>query len=163
VPEPVERHLADDGDGGAVEQLGDVRPHEGGAHDDGPIGVHDELGPAAGVVGGERSARHRGEVVLGRPHFDPALAGGRLGQPETGDLRVGEDDLRHGSGVGARGEAAPRRRVVRLPLRARDDDLPTRPGLVLALVGEQHPAGDVTCPPPVDTARAAGGHSRRSC
>jgi hypothetical protein len=46
VPQPVERHLPDDGDGRAVEQLGDVGPDEGRAHHDGPVGVDHELGPA---------------------------------------------------------------------------------------------------------------------
>jgi hypothetical protein len=81
--------------------------------------------------------------VLRRPDLEPALARGRLGQPDARDLRVAEDDLRDGGVVGARGEPAPRRRLRRLPLGAGRDDLAARARLVLALVGEQHPSRHV--------------------
>lgn len=46
MPQGVERDLADDGDGGGVEEFPDTRAHERRTHYDLGVGVHDQLGGA---------------------------------------------------------------------------------------------------------------------
>ena len=89
----------------------------------------------------------------------PGVARLRLGQPDRGDLRVGEHHLRHGRVVGRRDVLAPRRRVHRPARGPRADRRADDPRVVLALVGQRRPAGDVARrvqPLPVDTLHQPG-------
>ena len=116
-----------------------------------PIGdaaglVDDEVRLAGVAVGLERRRRRPQPRSYSTTRTSkPCSRASRLGQPDRADLRVGEHDLRH----------HPRRRrrrgtcvsvAMRLlvdPLRARHDHVGADAGLVLALVGQRHPAVDV--------------------
>ena len=64
VPEPVERHLADDRDGRGLEQLADVRPDEGDAEDDLALLVDDHPGRSLVAVGADARAGDLADLVV---------------------------------------------------------------------------------------------------
>ena len=90
----------------------DIRPDEGDAEEHLAVLVDDHARLARVVVGLDASprrpstgrSRRRG---CGSPAFSAAAGG----QPDRGDLRVGEGDLRHRGVVGGRDVGAPRRVV----------------------------------------------------
>jgi hypothetical protein len=87
---------------------------------------------ATDVLADQRGAGDGGDGYGHDLDVDARVMGLRLGATDRGDLRVGEHDLRDGAVVG------PRR-----PVLARQD-VTDEPRLVLALMGEQRPAVDVT-------------------
>jgi hypothetical protein len=102
--------------------------------------------PAPRAGGDEGAAGDRARVVADDLDVEAGVPGLLLDEADGGDLGVGEDDLRHGGGVGAGGAVLA------------GDEVADQTGLVLALVGQQrsavHVAGGVQ-PPAVD-----GGHAQ---
>ena len=101
MPQALERDLGNDGDRGGVDELGDLGAGDRGADDHAAVGVDDQPRRPGGVAAVEGAAG----VARGRDVDDldvEALLGGDLrGDPDGGDLRVGEDDARAGGPVGA--------------------------------------------------------------
>jgi hypothetical protein len=140
VPEPVQRHLADQRDGRAVQQVRDLRSHERRADDHPTRRIDDDRGAPGIAVALQRAAGHMGEVVRRHLHVEPTRPCLRLGEPDRAGLRVGEHDLGHGVVIRRRPQCRP---VVGLALGAGRDDIPADAALVLAHVRQQRAAVDV--------------------
>ena len=105
VPEPVQRHFANDGDGGGMQQLGHVRASEGGAQQHLAVLVDHQLGPALIAFGVQRGSGHldgqfhggHPEAVLFRLPHGPAY----IGQFRIGEHHVGHRVVVRGPGVTA--------------------------------------------------------------
>ena len=143
MPQAVQRDLADDGDGRGVDELRGVLPDEGRPQHDPAGAVDDQLGSALVALRVQRRTRDVPERVLDAAHRRTGCPGLLLGEADCGDLRVGEHDLRHGSGVGGRDVTTPGGDVLGGSAGTRRDERADRPALVLALMGQQHPPVDV--------------------
>jgi hypothetical protein len=147
VPQPVDRHLADDRDRRGVDELGDVLPDEGHA-DDHLARLVDDHACGAGVA--VRLQAHAGDpahVVVDHADVEPGLRRRLGGEADARHLGVAERHLRHCGVVGGRDVGAPRCVIHGGALRPRCDHVAACSRLVLALVGEQravvHVAGRV--------------------
>lgn len=143
MPEAFDGGFAGDRDGGGVEELGDAWSGEGGADDGAAIGVDEGAGSAAVVRVVLDGAGDVAEIVVDDVDAAAGAPGFDSGEADTGDLGVGEDDLRYGRGVGGAGVRAPGAGVERGAAGSGGDDGAGDAGLVLALVGEQGPPVDV--------------------
>ncbi len=126
-----------------MDQLGGARAHEGGPQQDLPVEVDDHPGPAAVAVGVQPGTGDAAQVVVDGAHPVARLFGLGQGQAHRGGLRVGEDGLRKGAGVGGGRVGAPGGGVQRGARGAGDDGGARDAGLVLALMGEEGPVIDV--------------------
>src|SRR5262249_55731018 len=76
--------------------------------------IHDHSCPPRVVVGKERRACDPPDVIVDDPNGDSAGPGLFLGEPDRGDLRLGEDDLRDGVMIGSGGVRRPGHGTPRL-------------------------------------------------
>ena len=145
-----------------MQEVGDLRAGDGGAHDDPSFPVDDEACGTWRVAAIEAAAGVRRGADVVDVELDPGLLGGSCGVPDGGDLRVGEHDARGERAVGAVGE----RLVVA------EDVVGDEPRLVLAHVRQQHALVDVAdrvqpvlvagdAAPVVDVDRVAGRQVQR--
>src|SRR4051812_45695666 len=91
VAQALDRHLADDGDGRGVQEVGDLGAGEGGADDHAAALVDDQPRRAGRAPPVEGAARVPGRLGVDDLAVEPRLLGALAGVPDGGDLRVRED------------------------------------------------------------------------
>jgi hypothetical protein len=160
VPQPFDRHLAGDGDGGRVQHLGDAGPDQRDTEQMAAIRIDHHPGPTGVPVRVKLGSHHDvADFDVDRPHPVPGLLGLLHRQSDGGCFGIGGEGPRLGVMVGGRRMDAPRRGVQRGSHRAGPDGRTTDASLVFALMGQQGPVIDVArCieTPIIDGPDAAG-------
>src|SRR4051794_35700662 len=95
VPQLVERHPGSDGDGGRMQQLLHAVTGDRHADEDTARLVDDQAGGSFPALTEDVGAGHLGGVDVDDAHRQPALVRILGGQPDRGDLRVGEGHPRY--------------------------------------------------------------------